>query len=176
MTLHCVAPSGVAVACGIPSQPLSVAPIQGGSTSANQAAEIGVQQSLYQVLGTQGDAVYAGGPGSVVALLKGIFGEWATGQGATGIAGGALVSRSGTVAAAMSSTLFPANPARRYLAFQAPQGTSIWVNFAGGAAAPGAPDCAYFSAGSFYESGPFVNRGAITVYAPVSTAVSAWEN
>jgi hypothetical protein len=61
------------------------------------------------------------------------------------------------------------------MAFQAPQTSFIWVNFIGGVAAPNAPDCAYFPAGAFYESGQFVTRGAITVYSPVVATISAWE-
>lgn len=89
--------------------------------------------------------------------------------------GGAPVSRSLSLAAQQSTTLFVANPARRYLAFQAPQGSPIWVNLVGGTAAPNAPDCIYFGAGSFYESGTYVNRNAITVYSPVAATISAVE-
>ncbi len=89
---------------------------------------------------------------------------------------GQPVSRSLANAPALTSTpLFPANPSRRYMAFQAPQTSFIWVNFIGGVAAPNAPDCAYFPAGAFYESGQFVTRGAITVYSPVVATISAWE-
>ncbi|HTR18082.1 MAG TPA: hypothetical protein VMI52_13755 [Acetobacteraceae bacterium] len=89
--------------------------------------------------------------------------------------GGMMISRSLTVAAVTSTQLFPANTQRHYLSFQAPQSTGIWVNRVGGTAGPNLPDCAYFPAGTLFESGNFVNTGAITVYAPVSVTISAWE-
>ena len=52
----------------------------------------------------------------------------------------------------------------------------MWVNVVGGPAVPNGPDCAYFAPGSFYESGQFINRGAITVYAASAAMFSAWEN
>ena len=88
---------------------------------------------------------------------------------------GGLISRSVTVSAGTSTQLFPVNAQRHYLAFQAPQNTGIWVNRLGGTAAPNAADCAYFPAGTLFESGNFVNTGAVTVYAPVSVTISAWE-
>lgn len=89
--------------------------------------------------------------------------------------GGPPVSRSLSVPAAQSTTLFAANPARRYFAFQAPQGSALWINFTGGPAAPNAPDCVYFSAGTFYESGAYVNLNAITIYSPTAATISAFE-
>jgi hypothetical protein len=90
--------------------------------------------------------------------------------------GALLTSRSiATVQAQASTPLFPANPNRHYLAFQAPAGNPLWVNFMGGIAAPNAVDCAYFAAGAFYESSSFVNRGSITIWSPVAATVSAWE-
>lgn len=88
---------------------------------------------------------------------------------------GPLVSRSISLAAGQSTQLFPPNGARHYFAFQAPQSTYVWVNTMGGTAAPNAADCAYFAAGTLYESGNFVNTNAITIYAPVAVTVSAWE-
>jgi hypothetical protein len=173
MVLHCVGANGMAAPCGVPSMPLSVLPPAGSATATNQNAEIAAQQSLVQVLGTQADPVYGSGAGSVISLLKGILQSW---SGSIGTAGGTLTSRSMNVAAQQSVQLFPANPSRRYLAFQAPAGSFIWVNLVGGAAAPNGLDCAYFTAGSLYESGPFVNRGAIFIYSPVATPISAWEN
>jgi hypothetical protein len=88
--------------------------------------------------------------------------------------GGQPASRSTSISPT-SATLFPANPSRRYLAFQAPQASFIWVNFLGGTAAPNAHDCIYFAAGSFYESGQYVDQGSITIFSPVSATISAWE-
>jgi hypothetical protein len=173
MVLHCVGANGTAVPCGVPSMPLSVMAPAGAATATNQNAEIAAQQSLVQVLGTQADPVYASGAGSVVSLLKGILQSW---SGSTGTAGGTLTSRSVNIAAQQSVQLFPANPSRHYLAFQAPAGSFIWVNLAGGAAVPNGLDCAYFTAGSLYESGSFVNRGAIFIYSPIAAPISAWEN
>jgi hypothetical protein len=106
--------------------------------------------------------------------MKGVY-TWLSG-GVTAVpAGGSLASRTLAVQAGASTTLFSSNLSRHYLGFQAPQGSPIWINFLGGAAGPNLPDCAYFPAGAFYESGQFVNRGAITVYSPVSMTISAWE-
>jgi hypothetical protein len=173
VTLHCVGAGGSAVPCGVVSQPVIVAPVAGGSTASNQTAEIAVQQSLYQALGTQADPAYVNGAGSIVALLKGIF---ASGPGGNGTAGGNPVSRSLAAVGQQSVQLFVANPSRKYLAFQAPAGSYIWVNFIGGPAAPNGVDCAYFSAGTMYESGQFVNRGPVTVYSPVAATIAAWED
>jgi hypothetical protein len=88
--------------------------------------------------------------------------------------GGQPASRSASISQT-STTVFPANAARRYLAFQAPQASFIWVNFVGGAAAPNGRDCIYFAAGSFYESGQYVTQSAITIFSPVAATISAWE-
>ena len=173
ITLHCVGPGGSAIPCGVASQPLIVAPTAGGATAPNQATQILSQQAMVQSLGTPADPAYVSGTGSIVALLKGIF---AGGTSSSVVAGGVPISRSLPVGAQQSVQLFAANPARKYLAFQAPAGSFIWVNFLGGTAAPNGLDCAYFTAGTLYESGPFVNRGAITVYSPVGAAISAWED
>jgi hypothetical protein len=61
------------------------------------------------------------------------------------------------------------------LAFQAPAGGSLWVNFLGGIAAPNGADCVQLSAGTLYESGPYVTRSSVTIYAPIAATVSAWE-
>ena len=172
MTLHCVGNGGSAVPCGIPGQPLSVTQTPGGSTAANQSTAISVQQSILQTLGTPNDNAYSSGAGSVVGLLKGLFGSGAT---AGGSQGGILISRSQSVPALQSVALFAANATRRYLAFQAPVGSFIWVNFSGGVAAPNGLDCVYFAAGSLYESAQFVNRGAVTFYTPTSANIAAWE-
>jgi hypothetical protein len=110
----------------------------------------------------------------MAALLKGLVGLLANGVVATPM-GGQPVSRSITIVAQQNTILFAANPTRHYLAFQAPPGVAIWVNMLGGIAGPNFVDCAYFAAGTFYESGAFVNRGSITVYSPVATAIAAWE-
>jgi len=88
---------------------------------------------------------------------------------------GNLISRTVSLSAGVSTVVFPAIPGRRYLAFQVPQGTSVWINVMGGPASPNGADCAYFSAGTFYESGTFVNRGSLQVYSPISATFSAWE-
>ncbi len=88
---------------------------------------------------------------------------------------GAPVSRSLAVPAQQSTMLFVANPYRRYLAFQAPQGSALWINLLGGPAAPNAPDCVYFAPGTFYESGSYVNRNAITIFSPVAATIAAVE-
>ena len=92
-----------------------------------------------------------------------------------GPASGNLVSRSASVPAAQSTQLFPANTGRHSLTLQAPVGNAIWVNFLGGVAAPNGTDCVQLSAGTLYESGQFVTRSAVTVYAPVSVTIAAWE-
>jgi hypothetical protein len=121
------------------------------------------------------DSVYAGGAGTLSGLLKGIWTVLTGGVPATPV-GGSPISRSAALPAAQSFQVFPANPSRRYLAFQAPQNTGVWVNFTGGTAAPGGVDCAFFAAGSIYESGQFVDRGAVTMSAAVAVAIAAWEN
>jgi hypothetical protein len=152
-----------------------VAPSAAAATSANQATEISVQQVMSQALGSPADPIYTSGSGSMVSLLKGLSAALANGIQAMPI-GGQPVSRTLSNLPAMTSTaLFSANSARHYMAFQAPQGNSIWVNFLGGTAGPNLPDCVYFPAGSFYESGAYVNRGAIVVYSPILTTISAWE-
>jgi hypothetical protein len=117
--------------------------------------------TLHCVIGT-GTAIACGTPSQPIVVT-------------TVPAGGALASRSLNVPAGASTTLFAANPNRHYFGFQAPQASAVWINFLGGAAGPNLPDCAYFPAESFYESGQFVNRGAITVYTSVSMTISAWE-
>ncbi len=86
-----------------------------------------------------------------------------------------LVSRTITVAAGQSTVLFSANAQRRYLSFQAPQTTGIWVNRVGGIASANGADCAYFPPGALFESGGFVNSGAVTVYSPNAVTIAAWE-
>jgi hypothetical protein len=151
--------------------------VTGGSglaTSGNQAAEVQSEQAIAAAMGTQQDAAYVSGAGSAVALLKGLVAALSNGVTATPF-GGSPVSRSATLTAAQSTTLFAANPARHYLAFQAPASTAIWVNFVGGTAVPNGTDCAQLSAGTLYESGQFVTRGAVSVYSPVTAAIAAWE-
>jgi hypothetical protein len=175
VVLHCVTDDRHAAPCGTASQPIVVVPLAGGATASNQATEIGTQQSLATGLGTPGDAAYGGsGSATVVSLLKAVAASSLSGVPALPT-GGLLTSRSAAVTAQASTVLFAANPQRRYLAFQAPFTTAIWVNLMGGQATPNGVDCVYFSAGSFYESSGFVNRGAITFYAPVAVTISAWE-
>ena len=174
-TLHCTSDNVTTTACGVPSQPLVVAPVSGGATAGNQAAEIAGQQVLLQSIGGQLDNPYPGsGAGSMVALLKSLFAILTNGVAAIPV-GGQPVSRSKSLNAATSTVLFSPNSARRYLAFQAPPGTAVWVNFVGGIASPNCLDCAMLPAGTLFESGNTINQGAITVYSPVATPISAWE-
>jgi hypothetical protein len=173
VTLHCLAGS-FAVPCGTTAQPVVVAPVSGGATAANQSTEINNQQALSTSLGSQSDPIYVGGNGSTIALLKGLFTSLANGTTAVPT-GGQPVSRSTNVIASQSTQLFPGNPGRHYLGFQAPSGTAVWVNFVGGSAAPNGLDCISLPAGTVYESGPYVIRGAISIYSPINTAISAWE-
>ena len=174
VTLHCLSSSGIALPCGNTASPLAVVAPSGASL-ANQAAQIASEASTASAAGGISDAPYSGGAGSLVSLLKGLWTVVNSGISAVPV-GGSPLSRSLNLVAQTSTLVFPVNGSRRYFAFQAPQGTAVWVNFLGGLAAPNGADCAYFSAGAFYESGQWVNRGAITMYAPVGTAVSAWEN
>jgi hypothetical protein len=133
---------------------------------------------MAQAVGTQSDPVYGSGPASLVSLLKGLNVLLGTGIQSLPV-GGQPVSRTisitGPEVAANNVTLFLANPGRQYLAFQAPQTNAIWVNFLGGTAGPNLPDCVYLAPGTLYESGQYVNRGAITVYSPVAATIAAWE-
>ena len=174
VTLHCLSASGIAVPCGSASVPLIVNS-PAGASSGNQAAQLALEGSTAAAAGTVSDTVYTGGAGSLISVLKGLWNVINSGISAVPV-GGSPSSRSSNLVAQASTILFPVNGSRRYFAFQAPQGTAVWVNFLGGAAAPNAADCAYFPAGAFYESGQWVNRGAITMYSPVGTTVSAWEN
>jgi hypothetical protein len=173
VTLHCVSRS-TSVPCGTSAVPIVVAPVAGGATAVNQGTEITIQQALSNTLGSQSDPVYAGGNGSTITLLKGLFASLTAGTTSLP-AGGQPVSRSLSVAAAQSTQLFPANAGRHYLGFQVPPGTAIWVNFVGGSAAPSGIDCISLPAGTVYESGPYVIRGPISIYSPIGTAISAWE-
>jgi hypothetical protein len=109
----------------------------------------------------------------MVSLLKALAASFANGVPAVPV-GGQPVSRCVVLAAQQSTVLFVTNPLRHCLALQAPSNTAIWANLVGGTATPNGVDCAYFSAGSFYESGAFVNRGSITVYAPIAVSLAAW--
>jgi hypothetical protein len=146
----------------------------GSATATNQQAQITAEQSSATALGTPADTLYAGGSGSVTSVLKGVWSVLGGGVSAVPI-GGVPVSRSLSLVAQQSTQVFPSNTGRHYLAFQVPQGTYVWVNLLGGVAAPNGLDCAYFAAGTFYESGQYVNRGAITFYSPVAAVLSAWE-
>ena len=175
VTLHCVTPSGSAVACGTASNPLVVTAPAGTATASNQTLQIGAEQASAQAIGTVGDAAFTGGQGSMVALLKALWSATSAGVPALPV-GGTLTSRTINLPAATSTQVFPANGTRRYLSFQVPQNGAVWINLMGGPAVPNGPDCAYFAAGSFYESGPFINRGAITVYTSSAAIFSAWES
>ena len=175
VALHCVTPTGTAVACGTAANPLVVSAPVGASSSANQALQIGAEQASAQALGTVGDAAFTGGQGTMVSLLKALWSAAYGGIPALPV-GGTLISRTLTLPAGVSTQVFAVNGSRRYLSFQVPQSSAVWINVTGGPAAPNGPDCAYFAAGSFYESGPFINRGAITVYATQSVTFSAWES
>lgn len=175
VTLHCTNDGVSAVPCGTVGQPLVVNTAPGAATASNQSAELAIEQNMVGALGTSNDIPYQGnGPGSVVAVLKALSAAALNGIEAVPV-GGTFTSRSVSIATAGSMTLFAVNTSRHYLAFQAPQATGIWVNMLGGVATPNGLDCAYFPPGSFYESGQFINRGSITVYAPVAATISAWE-
>ena len=174
VTLHCAVTTGTAAPCGVAANPLVVSPSPGGSSSSNQLNQIAVEQSSAQGIGSPGDSAFNGGNGSLISLLKGLWFALSTGVPAVP-SNGVLTSRTVTLTGQQSFLVFPANPSRRYLSFQVPQSTFVWVNLIGGSAVPNGPDCAYFAPGTFYESGQFVNRGAIAVYAPVAVTFSAWE-
>lgn len=174
VTLHCVASNGTAVACGTASSPLVVTSTVGASSAANQQQQITAEQASAQAIGTIGDVAFAGGQGSVVALLKALWSATSAGIPALP-AGGMLTSRSVTLVGGVSVQVFAPNLGRKYVSFQVPQATGVWINVMGGVAAPNGLDCAYFAAGTFYESGQFINRGAIAVYAPANAVFSAWE-
>ena len=195
VTLDCVnVTTGLAVPCGTLLNPLVVSGggLAGGSASAtNQQTQITAEQAISSAAGTQADSLYGGsGNTTLVGALKGVFsllnntltvkqiaplpsGSNVIGQMSPIV--GPLVSRTITVAAGTSTTLFTANATRHYLSFQAPQSTGIWVNRVGGTAAVNGADCAYFSAGALFESGNYVSSGAITVYSPNAVTISAWE-
>ncbi len=174
VALHCVNANSVAVPCGTALQPMVVAPVAGGATAVNQAAELSVQQGASQSLGSQGDQIYTSGNGSVISLLKGALAALSTGTPAMPY-GGVPVSRTTSVPAGQSTQLFPVNAARHYLAFQVPASSAVWINFVGGTAGVSGVDCILLPAGTTYESGQYVVRGAISVYAPVALTISAWE-
>jgi hypothetical protein len=174
VTLHCVTTNNMAVPCGTPNQPLYITGSGGLATAGNQTSQVQADQAIAAAIGTQQDAPVISGTGSSIALLKGIMTTLLSGVTATPITG-MPISRSVSLAQAQSTILFPANPTRHYLAFQAPAGTAVWVNFVGGTASPNGVDCAQLSAGTLYESGQFVTRGSVSIYAPVATSISAWE-
>ena len=172
--LHCVGPGNVAAPCGTAAQPLYVAGPSPLASASNQALQITSAQAIASASGTQQDTAYTSGSGSMIALLKGVFGTLTTGI-STAPTGGSLISRSTAIPATQSTQLFPANATRHALSFQAPTGSAVWVNFLGGVAAPNGTDCVQLSAGTLYESGMFVTRSAVTVYAPVAVSIAAWE-
>ena len=172
--LHCVGAGNIAAPCGTASQPVFVAGASGLATSSNQQSQIQSGQAVATAAGTPGDAIYTSGSGSFIAILKGVFTALTGGVTALPVMG-TPTSRSTYLAALASTAVFPANSARHYLALQAPLATSIWVNFVGGAASPNGADCIQLSAGVLYESGQFVTRGQVTVYAPVAVTIAAWE-
>ncbi len=174
VTLHCVGPGNVAAPCGSSGQPLYVAGSSALASSSNQSTQIQSEQAIAAAAGTPQDSAYSSGAGSTVAILKGLFAVLAGGINA-GPASGALVSRTATLPAGQSTQLFPSNPTRHLLAFQAPAGSALWVNFLGGLAIPNGIDCVQLGAGTLYESGQYVTRSAVTVYTPVAASVSAWE-
>lgn len=196
VTLDCInVTTGLAVPCGTSLNPLVVSgasSVAGGSASAtNQQTQITTEQAISNAAGTQADALYGGsGNTTLVGVLKGVFsllnGTLAIKESAALPTGSnvigqvapvatPLVSRTITVAAGTSTTLFAVNAARHYLSFQAPQSTGIWINRVGGTAAVNGADCAYFAPGALFESGNYVNSGAVTVYSPNAVTISAWE-
>jgi len=179
VVLHCSTGGNVVVPCGTAAMPLVVTGGTGGTnsgsaTATNQQAQIAAEQSSATALGTPADTLYAGGTGSVTSVLKGVWSVLGGGVSAVPV-GGVPISRSLSLVAQQSTQVFPGNASRHYLAFQVPQGSYVWVNLLGGVASPNGLDCAYFAAGTFYESGQYVNRGAITFYSPVAAVLSAWE-
>jgi hypothetical protein len=174
VTLHCVSANNIAVPCGTSAQPLYITGNGGLATAGNQTTQVQADQAIAAAIGTQQDAPVVSGAGSSIALLKGIMTTLLGGVTATPVTG-SPISRSVSLGAAQSTIVFPANPTRHYLAFQAPVGTAVWVNFVGGTAAPNGIDCAQLAAGTLYESGQFVTRGAVAMYSPAATNISAWE-
>jgi hypothetical protein len=174
VTMHCVGSGNVAIPCGTNTQPLYVAGSSPLANSSNQATQILSGQSVAAASGTPQDTPYTGGSGSAIALLKGLFSVLTTGISA-GPESGTLISRSAIVPATQSTQLFPPNAVRHVFALQAPAGSALWVNFLGGVAAPNGTDCVQLGAGALYESGQFVTRSAVTVYAPVAVSIAAWE-
>ena len=174
VTIHCLNSSGIATPCGSAASPM-VVNNPTGANLVNQSAQVVSEASMATAAGNTGDVPYSGGAGTIVSVMKGLWSIMNSGIPAVPV-GGAPLSRSSTLVAQTSTAIFPANANRRYFAFQAPQSTGVWVNFLGGSAIPNGVDCAYFPAGAFYESGQWVNRGAITMYSSVGAAVSAWEN
>ena len=155
----------------------------GLATATGQASALTQQSATATASGTPADAAYSGsGSGSLIALLKGIFAEEATGNTslttiATNTAAPAprvLVSRSvATTAAGTSSALVAANAARRLLRVQAPQGSGVWLNLLGGTAGANAPDCLYLAPGDVFEG---QDTNAATYWCATGGLVlSAWE-
>ena len=174
VVLHCATSGSGAAPCGTAASPLVTTAPVGSATSANQTSQITYAQAQAAALGTPADPNYSGGAGSAIALLKSIFAQLGLGVPAMP-QGGVPVSRTLALVAGQSTLLVTANAGRHYIAFQAPQGSGIWVNPLGGAAGPNFRDCAYYSPGTLYESGQYVNTGAITIYSPVAATISAWE-
>ncbi len=175
VTLHCVTAAGTAVACGTAANPLVVSAPAGASSSANQVMQLGAEQASAQGIGTVSDSAFTGGQGSMVSLLKALWSVTSAGIPALPT-GGTLTSRTLSLPAGVSTQVFASNGARRYVSFQVPLSGGVWINVMGGIAGPNGMDCAYFAAGSFYESGSFINRGAITVYSSSAVMFSAWES
>ena len=155
----------------------------GLATATGQVSALTQQSATATASGTPADAAYSGsGSGSLIALLKGIFAEEATGNTSlTAIAANTaapaprvLVSRSvATTAAGTSSALVAANAARRLLRVQAPQGSGVWLNLLGGTAGANAPDCLYLAPGDVFEG---QDTNAATYWCATGGLVlSAWE-
>ncbi len=85
-----------------------------------------------------------------------------------------LVSRSvASTAAGATTALVAANPARRLLRVQAPQGAGVWLNLLGGAAGANAPDCLYLTPGDVFEG---QDTNAVSYWCATGGLVlSAWE-
>jgi hypothetical protein len=179
VVLHCKTAGNIVVPCGTAATPLVVTGGTGGgssgsATATNQQAQITAEQSSASALGTPADPSYTGGVGSVTSVLKSVWSILGEGVSAVPV-GGVPVSRSLNLPSQQSTQVFPINSGRHYLAFQVPQGSYVWVNLLGGPATPNGADCAYFAPGTFYESGQYVNRGAVTFYSPIAAVLSAWE-
>lgn len=139
-----------------PDDAMYVAVVSGGggggggtsdATAANQTTEIARLTSLNTVAGTTGDAAYTSGSGSLVAILKGIYGVLATAFGALPT----TTDRSGTATTTSGGLTVPANTARRALVGQNISTVVIGFNEQGGTAAIGSAGTYTVAAGASFS-------------------------